>query len=91
MMLNRITFGNVLLYVLRINMNVRMENPILKRDDLVYPELCFQIVGILFEFYNELGYGHSEKINPNAVAVGLEKAVLKFKKEKYYPLLFKIN
>ncbi len=59
------------------------------REDLVYPELCFQIVGILFEVYNELGYGHAEKIYQKAVEVGLEKASLKFSREKYYPLIFK--
>ena len=59
------------------------------RQDLVYPELCFQIVGILFEVYNELVYGHSEKIYQKAVAIALKKAGLKFSEQKYYPLMFK--
>ncbi len=61
----------------------------IQRDDLIYPELCFQIVGVLYEVYNELGYGHSEKIYQKAVAIALEKEDLEFSKEKYYPLMFK--
>ena len=32
-----------------------------KRDDLVYPELSFKIIGCAFEVYNELGYGYAWK------------------------------
>lgn len=66
-----------------------MREPKVHRTDLVYPELCFQIVGILYEVYNEIGYGHLEKIYQKAVAVALKNAGLKFSEQKYYPLMFK--
>ncbi len=65
-----------------------MTNSKLRREDLVYPELCFKIVGVLFEVYNELGYGHSEKVYQKAVAIALKNAGLKFTEQKYYPLMF---
>jgi len=33
----------------------------LRRQDLIYPELSYQIIGILFEVYNQLGSGYHEK------------------------------
>ena len=42
------------------------------QPELVYPELSFKIVGILFGVYNELGPGHKEKYYENAVDVALE-------------------
>ncbi|MFQ6049535.1 MAG: GxxExxY protein [Candidatus Paceibacterales bacterium] len=41
---------------------------ILKRKDLIYPELSYQIIGILFEVYNQLGPGHHEKHYHKAIA-----------------------
>jgi hypothetical protein len=31
------------------------------RNDLLYPKLSYEIVGILFDVYNYLGPGHPEK------------------------------
>jgi hypothetical protein len=38
------------------------------RDDLVYPELSYQVLGALFEVYNKLGNGHAEAVYQRAVA-----------------------
>ncbi|MBI2966362.1 MAG: GxxExxY protein [Bacteroidetes bacterium] len=65
-----------------------MKQPVIQRKDLIYPELCYQIIGILFEVYNQLGYGHSEKVYQKAVAVALKKAGLKFVEQIFYPILF---
>jgi len=35
--------------------------PKIKRNDLIYPDLCYRIVGILFEVFKELGPGYQEK------------------------------
>jgi hypothetical protein len=31
------------------------------REDLIYPELSYSIVGLAYEAFNELGAGHLEK------------------------------
>ena len=38
-----------------------MINKGLKRQDLLYPELSYQVIGVLFDVCNELGYGYQEK------------------------------
>ncbi len=38
------------------------------REDLVYPELCYQTLGILFEVWTDVGFGHKEKIYQKAVS-----------------------
>ena len=45
------------------------------KKDLVYPELSYKIVGVLFEVYNEIGPGHHEKYYQKAIALGLKKKV----------------
>lgn len=50
-------------------------------EDLVYPELSFKIVGCAFEVYNELGYGHSEKVYQKALAVSFRKHNLNFNEQ----------
>ncbi|MBA3679953.1 MAG: GxxExxY protein [Bacteroidetes bacterium] len=60
----------------------------LKRDDLVYPELSYKIVGCAFEVFNELGFGHAEKYYQKAMAITLKNAGLNFKEQFYAPLKF---
>lgn len=61
---------------------------ILHKSDLVYPELSFQVVGILFEVYNQLGYGFAEKVYQKATATGLKNSGLKFQEQVFAPVLF---
>jgi len=63
----------------------------LKRDDLIYPELSYTIVGILFEVYNNLGPGHKERCYQKAVAVAFRAAKTSFKEQAYSPVIFKDN
>ena len=60
-----------------------------KRDDLVFPDLSFKIVGLAFEVYNELGAGHLEKVYQAAMAKQLKDNQIPFTKEIYFPLVFK--
>lgn len=60
----------------------------LKREDLVYPELSYQIIGILFDVYNKLGFGNSEKVYQRAVAIALKNAGLKFREQAYFPIKY---
>jgi len=59
------------------------------KKDLIYPELSYQIVGILFEVYNQLGPGYPEKYYQKAVANELERCGLVFKEQVFVPLRFK--
>ncbi|MBI4930697.1 MAG: GxxExxY protein [Bacteroidetes bacterium] len=60
-----------------------------KRSDLLFPELSYQIVGCAFEVYNELGFGHHEKYYQRAYAEALKLKELKFTEQVYFPLKFK--
>lgn len=60
----------------------------LRRNDLVYPDLSYQIIGILFESYNKLGSGHHEKYYQRAVAIGLTQSRLSFQQQVYLPIMF---
>ena len=33
----------------------------LKREDILFPELSYEIMGCAFEVFNQLGPGHAEK------------------------------
>jgi len=68
-------------------MNTTKER-ILKKEDLIYPELSYQIIGVVFDVYNKLGYGHKESIYQKAIAVSLKNAKLPFKEQVYSPVMF---
>lgn len=51
------------------------------KKDLLYPELSYQLIGILFEVYNTLGYGYQEKYYQKAIASLLKKVAIKFKEQ----------
>jgi GxxExxY protein len=61
----------------------------IRKKDLVYPELSYQIIGILFEVYNELGPGYHEKYYQRAIAVGLKRSNLSFREQVHVSLIFK--
>jgi GxxExxY protein len=66
-----------------------MSNSNLRRGDLIYPELSYQLVGYAYEIFNELGYGHKELYYQRAFAQQLKMNNHKFVEQKYYPLKFK--
>jgi GxxExxY protein len=68
-----------------------MQQQELKRNDLIYPELSYQIVGILFEVYNEIGIGYQEKYYQRAIAECLKKHNLSFREQVLTPLKFQEN
>lgn len=57
--------------------------------EILYKELSYQIVGILFEVYNELGYGHPERYYERAIEEALKLKGLNFERQKYFSLTFK--
>jgi GxxExxY protein len=48
-------------------------NAKLKRDDLIYPELSYRIVGCAFEVFREIGSGHLEKHYQRALKITFDK------------------
>ena len=61
---------------------------IVRRKELLYPDLSYQINGALFEVFRQIGGGHDEKYYQKAVAIALKKAGLKFHEQAHVPLLF---
>ena len=61
----------------------------IRRKDLIYPALCYKIVGILFDVYNEGGAGHKEKYYQRAIALALSTNGIAFKREVYIPLRYR--
>ena len=49
--------------------------------DLIYKELSYRIVGILFKVYNELGAGYQEKYYQKAISSELRKSGIRFKEQ----------
>lgn len=58
------------------------------REDLVLPDLSYEIVGCAYEVYNTVGSGHPEKYYQKALSLSLKKARLSFQEQVYYPLEF---
>ncbi|HVF69132.1 MAG TPA: GxxExxY protein [Xanthomonadales bacterium] len=57
-------------------------------SNLVYPELSFKLVGILFEVHNELGNRYQEKYYQRAVEIAFKKQKIPYKKELEVSLTF---
>ncbi len=59
--------------------------------DLVYPELSYKVIGILFNVFNELGYGYQEKYYQRAVATLFKKNNIAFCEQVSVSLEFQGN
>jgi GxxExxY protein len=56
----------------------------LQRENLLYRELSYEIVGCAFEVFRELGPGHPEKVYQRAMATVFRERKIKFTEQ--YPL-----
>ena len=65
-----------------------MTKRILRRQDLLYPELSYKIVGSAFDVCNELGGGHSEKYYQKALAEAFSKNNIKFQEQVSFPMSY---
>jgi GxxExxY protein len=61
----------------------------LKRQDILYPELSYLIVGCAFDVFNSIGPGHIERYYQNAMRIAFQDKSLNFKEQVYCPLRFK--
>ncbi|MFA6446973.1 MAG: GxxExxY protein [Patescibacteria group bacterium] len=52
--------------------------PVVRRADIILPELSYKIVGTLFDVYNDIGFGHLERVYQAAVAGKLSDQKINF-------------
>ena len=57
--------------------------------DLLYPELSYTIIGVLYDVYNELGPGYRESHYENAVAKGFNAIGLHYRRQLPYKVTFR--
>lgn len=50
--------------------------------------LSYKIIGLCYDMYNQLGYGHREKVYQKALEELLIANKIKFNKELYCPIVF---
>lgn len=60
-----------------------------RQSTLIYPELSYKIVGLLYGVYNDLGFGYQEKYYQRAFAQALRDSGINFRKEQPYPITYK--
>ena len=65
-----------------------MQTKLVKKD-ILYPELSYQIVGVLIEVFKELGSKYQEKYYQRAIAVGFRHKGIKFAEQVRIPLQYK--
>ncbi len=63
--------------------------PPLKRNDLVYPELSYEIIGCAYEVWDELGPGHLEKVYQKSLGIAFGIRKIAFEEQIPYQLKFK--
>lgn len=61
----------------------------IQKQDLIYPELSYKLVGLAYNVFNELGHGHLEKIYQKAYAKELKETGIIFKEQAPYQVIYK--
>lgn len=61
----------------------------IQRQDLIYPELSYKLVGLAYNVHNQLGHGHLEKIYQKAYAKELKEANIEFREQAPYKVIYK--
>lgn len=57
--------------------------------ELIYKDFVFKIGGLLYEMYNELGFGFQEKYYQRAFEQLLIENKIAYQKELHFPIIFK--
>lgn len=60
----------------------------LRKDNVLYPELSYQVIGCAYDVFNELGVGHHEKFYQRALAVSFKSKGIEFREQLYIPVKF---
>jgi len=58
-------------------------------DKVIYKELSYEIIRILFDVYNNFGYGYQEKYYQKALEVEFQKMGMKYKSQCPYRIRYK--
>lgn len=59
------------------------------RNDLIFPDLSYKIIGCAYDVYNALGPGHLERVYQKALAIALKDAGIAFKEQTPLNVFFK--
>ncbi|MBI2075161.1 MAG: GxxExxY protein [Candidatus Harrisonbacteria bacterium] len=62
---------------------------VIYKSDLLYPELSYQLIGVLFDVYLNLGYGYREIQYQKAIEIALKSSGVKYHREYPVKLLYK--
>lgn len=57
-------------------------------NTIIYPELSYQIVGVLFDVHNKLGNRYQEKYYQRAIGIALNNIGIPYKSQLSVPLQF---
>lgn len=60
-----------------------------KKIELIYPDLSYKIIGVVFDIFNELGYGYQEKYYQKAIAKSFNHLSITYKEQIPYAIKFK--
>ena len=58
-----------------------MDRKRVRKSELLFPELSYQLVGVLFDVHNTLGYGYQEKYYQKAIAASLKIIQIPFREQ----------
>jgi len=67
----------------------RFSSPIYTDENYPEKELTGKVIGVLFEVYNKLGFGYSEKVYQEAIATELASRGIKFHRENLSKISYK--
>lgn len=56
---------------------------------IIYPQLSYRVVGVLYDVWSEIGWSHKERYIQKAVAVALEHKNIPFKEQVSVDLKYK--
>jgi len=59
------------------------------KNNLIYADECYQIMGIVFKVYNELGFGHKENYYQKALSEEFKNNKISFKEQLRCKLKYK--
>jgi GxxExxY protein len=60
-----------------------------KGGKIIYPELSYRIMGVVFEVFNSLGFGYQEKVYQKALETAFTELGLEFKSQCPYKIFYK--